>query len=220
MIADYTLIRSKRKTLALYIRENGAEVRAPLKMPKSEIDRFVESKEKWIKKKTDELSARLERRKESSLLGIKYFIYRGENYPIVVKKVGRAEFDGERLCMPPSLTQDQVKEAYTYIYRSLANRDLTEKTLRFAQKMSVIPSAVKINSAKKRWGSCSAKKSINYSWRLIAAHDDVIDYVIVHELAHLKQMNHSARFWLIVEDIFPDYRSRRKKLNELQISID
>ena len=82
--------------------------------------------------------------------------------------------------------------------------------------MSVTPSAVRINGAKTRWGSCSGKKSINFSWRLIMASDDVIDYVVVHELAHLLELNHSARFWAVVEKILPDCRERRKQLRELQ----
>ena len=79
-----------------------------------------------------------------------------------------------------------------------------------------MPSAVKINGAKTRWGSCSSKKSINFSWRLIKADDDVIDYVVVHELSHITEMNHSPNFWAIVENILLDYRERKVKLKRLQ----
>jgi hypothetical protein len=86
--------------------------------------------------------------------------------------------------------------------------------------MSVTPIAVKINSAKTRWGSCSNKKSLNFSWRLIMADDDVIDYVVVHELAHLREMNHSPRFWAVVEAVLPDYRERKLKLRALQAKLN
>ena len=86
----------------------------------------------------------------------------------------------------------------------------------FAKRMDVTPTAIKINGAKTRWGSCSAKKSLNFSWRLIMADDDVIDYVVVHELAHIAEMNHSARFWALVEGALPDYQSRKAKLKALQ----
>ena len=82
--------------------------------------------------------------------------------------------------------------------------------------MGVTPIAVKINSAMRRWGSCSSRMSLNFSWRLIMADDAIIDYVVVHELAHIKEMNHSARFWAVVESVLPDFRERKRKLKELQ----
>lgn len=78
----------------------------------------------------------------------------------------------------------------------------------------------KINSAKTRWGSMSGKKSVNFSWRLILADDDIIDVVVVHELAHIKQMNHSDKFWAEVEKILPDWQEREKRLKELSCMIN
>ena len=98
----------------------------------------------------------------------------------------------------------------------LAKRDLNEKVVEYSQMMSVSPRTVKINNASSRWGSCSAKKSINFSWRLIMADDEVIDYVVVHELAHLFELNHSDKFWSIVKYTLPDYKARQKRLRELQ----
>lgn len=118
--------------------------------------------------------------------------------------------------MPPNLNPEQIKSDCVQIYRMLAKRDLTNKVLDFAKRMAVMPIAIKINSAKTRWGSCSSKKSLNFSWRLIMADDDVIDYVVVHELAHITEMNHSTKFWTIVEDVLQDYRKRKIKPKELQ----
>jgi predicted metal-dependent hydrolase len=98
----------------------------------------------------------------------------------------------------------------------LAKQICTGKTLDFAKQMKVMPAAVKVNGATARWGSCSAKKSLNFSWRLVMADDAVIDYVVVHELAHITEMNHSARFWAIVAGMLPDYKERQKRLKELQ----
>ena len=75
--------------------------------------------------------------------------------------------------------------------------------------------AVKINSAKGRWGSCSGKNSLNFSWRTVLASDDAIDYVVVHELAHTIEHNHSSRFWNIVEKTLPDYRRRESEFKAL-----
>ena len=213
---DYTLTRSKRKTVALYIRAGGVEVRAPLKTPERNIDQFVASKEKWITDKLTELNDRAARRERFSLDYGDTVFYRGNEYPIAAKDGNRLGFDNERFYMPPNLTPERIKRACVQIYRMLAKCDLTEKALAFAKQMSVMPSAVKINGATTRWGSCSAKKSLNFSWRLIQASDDMIDYVVVHELAHITEMNHSDRFWAIVEGVLPDYRERKARLKELQ----
>ena len=213
---EYTLARSKRKTVALYVRYGRVEVRAPLAMPKPEIDRFVASKEKWI---TDRLARSQDQSRRRESFGLNYgdtVPYRGKNYPIAAKSGNRIGFDDAAFFIPPGLTPERIKSACVQIYRMLAGRDLPKRTLEFAKRMAVMPTAVKINGAAARWGSCSAKKSINFSWRLVMADDAVIDYVVVHELAHLIEMNHSARFWAIVEGILPDYGKRRDRLKELQ----
>ena len=213
---NYTLNRSKRKTLALYVRDWGVEARVPLHMPKAEVDRFVASKEKWIASKQAILAERNSQRESFALAYGDRLAYRGAEYPIAEKDGGRIGFDNERFYMPPGLGPDQIKLASVQIYRMLAKRDLTKKALDFAKQMSVMPSAVKVNNATARWGSCSAKKSLNFSWRLIMADDDVIDYVVVHELAHIIELNHSDRFWSIVEAVLPDFRERKSRLKELQ----
>ena len=191
----YTLHRSKRSTIALYVRNGKVEVRAP---------RLAES------------SARQEQRGMFALNYGDMTLYGGQAYPIVAKPGNRVGFDGERFFLPPSLTAERIKSACVQIYRMLAKRDLTNKVLDFAKRMGVMPSAVKVNGAKTRWGSCSGKKSLNFSWRLILAEDDVVDYVVVHELAHITEMNHSGRFWAIVESLLPDYKERQQRLKTLQ----
>ena len=217
---EYTLTRSKRRTVALYIRDGVLEVRAPLKMPKAMIDEFVASKEKWAADKLVASARRLEQRESFTLAYGDCVLYRGRPYPITAREGRRAGFDSEGFYLPPDLPPGQIKAACVKIYRMLAKRDLTERALRFAGQMSVAPATVKINGAKTRWGSCSGRKSLNFSWRLIMAADDVIDYVVVHELAHLTEMNHSARFWAIVEGVLPGYRKQRAKLKELQHRLD
>jgi len=214
-MTDYTLIRSSRKTTAIYVRNGGVEVRAPLKKSKDEIDRFVASKEKWI---TGNLAKSREQARMREAFSLNYGAtvrYRGREYPIAARSGNRTGFDDTEFYMPPGLTSEQIQAACIRIYLMLARRDLTAKTLDFAGRMGIKPSAVKINGAKTRWGSCSAKKSVNFSWRLVVADDALIDYVIVHELAHLSEMNHSARFWAVVEGVLPDFRERRAQLREL-----
>jgi len=213
---DYTLVRSKRKTCAIYVRNGTVEVRAPLRIPKSDIDKFVASKENWITKNLAQSQANAEQRGNFELHYGDKLLYRSDEYPIAAKPGNRVGFDDTKFYMPPDLSSERIKHACVQIYRMLAKNFLTEKTLDFAKQMRGSPTAIKINGAKTSWGSCSAKKSLNFSWRLIMADDGVIDYVVVHELAHITEMNHSARFWAIVAGVLPDYKQRQKRLKELQ----
>jgi len=212
----YTLTRSKRKTLTLYIRNGNIEVRAPLRMPKRDIERFITSKEKWILNNIT-LSQKQEIQRENFNLNYGDTVL-CRNKPCTITAIDEKfiRYNDERFFIPSGLTPDQIKHACVQVYKMVAGRDLTVRTHEFAKRMSVMPTAVKINNAKSRWGSCSAKKSINYSWRLIMADDEVIDYVIVHELAHIIELNHSKRFWAVVESILPDYKTCKIRLKELQ----
>ncbi|MCL2399945.1 MAG: M48 family metallopeptidase [Defluviitaleaceae bacterium] len=213
---EYSLTHSKRKTVGIYIRDGKVEVRAPLKYPKSEIDQFVASKEKWI---VNNLAKSQKQAKQKAAFALNYgdtISFRGTAYPLVTKVGKRAGFDGECFYLPPKLESDLIRDVCVKIYRHLAKKHLTDRVAIYAEKMGVTPADVKINSAKTRWGSCSSQKNINFSWRLIMADDDVIDYAVVHELAHIIQMNHSEKFWLTVENVLPDYKMCKVRLQKLQ----
>jgi len=215
-MTSYNLTRSNRKTIAIQIRNGVVEVRAPLRTPMQVIDNFVKLKEGWISERLAISSERAESRKYFTLTYGDLVTYRGKQYHITEKPGDRVGFDGESFYMPPGLSPRQVRAACIQIYRQLAERYITKRAFMLALIMSVLPSAVRINSAKARWGSCSVKQSVNFSWLLIMADDDVIDYVIVHELAHIKELNHSANFWAVVERVIPEYRELKARLSDLQ----
>jgi len=183
-------------------------------MPKSEIDKFVASKQKWLTDKLSQSEERVNLRENFSLTYGDTVTYRGKRYKIT--ESSRVGVSDNCFYVRAGLPSEQIKADCVKIYRILAECDLAEKVRDYAAIMGVTPTAVRINGANTRWGSCSAKKSLNFSWRLIMADDGVIDYVVVHELAHISEMNHSARFWAIVESVLPDYRERQKRLKELQ----
>ena len=214
---NYTLLRSNRKTIAIRITEKGTvEVRAPYKISESEIDRLVHTKETWI---MEHLEARKQINEQKSTFSLNYgdsVLFMGKEYPICAKSGHSVGFDESCFYMPENLNDREIKFAVIQIYKMLAKNVLTDKVIKYARKMLVIPTDVKINSAKKRWGSCSGKNSINFSWRLIMAQDDIIDYVVIHELAHICEHNHSIRFWTIVENILPDYKEKQEGLKILQ----
>lgn len=177
---EYELTRSKRKTLALYVRRDGRlEVRAPLRTSKAYIDDFVCQKQDWIESTRNKLAAR---REEKQII---------------------------------RLTAGEVAQ-----YKKQAKAYMQQKCQYFSDCMGVRCSEMKINGAKTRWGSCNRKGGINFTYRLLFVPEELIDYVVVHELAHLKEMNHSAGFWSIVEQTMPDYKARRKKLREYEHQVE
>ncbi len=113
------------------------------------------------------------------------------------------------------LTRDQAEE-----YRRHARWLLAQKTWQWAGKMEVSYGRITIRQQATRWGSCSGKGNLNFNWKLALLPEELVDYVVVHELAHRREMNHSPRFWRIVEEQLPDYRERRKRLREYETDIE
>ena len=214
---EYTVIRSKRKTIAIHItRDAAVEVRVPLKLAQSEIERFVQLKKDWIAKHLAVISERANERAAFVLnYGDKVFVM-GKPCVIVAYDGKRAKYADGCFYMPKSLDSNQIKAACVRLYKLIAKDGLVRRTMDYASCMGIESSAVKINSATTRWGSCSGRDNINFSWRLIMAADDVIDYVVVHELAHIVEHNHSDRFWAVVQSVLPDYKTRQKRLKALQ----
>lgn len=112
--------------------------------------------------------------------------------------------------LPDYVENPELEKAY----RQKARERITQRTDYFAALMGVSYNRISIGAAKTRWGSCSARGNLNFHWKLILMPPQVLDYVVVHELAHRKEMNHSPRFWAEVETMLPDYKQRRKWLKE------
>ncbi|GAB1475463.1 M48 family metallopeptidase [Bacillota bacterium] len=214
---EYILIRSKRRSIGLRITEEAKlEVRAPLKASKADIDHFLISNLNWINRHLTVMEQSAANRAEFIVNYNNTVPLQGREYQITAREGKRAGFDGDCFYLPSGFNPDEVKAAIVKVYKLLAKKLLTNKVLDYSKQMGVMPTAVKINGAKTRWGSCSSRNSINFSWRLVMAEDYVIDYVVVHELAHILEHNHSERFWQVVAMVLPDYKSRQKKLKELQ----
>ncbi len=120
-------------------------------------------------------------------------------------------FDGNSFLIPNG-TDEEKHNSLTTLFKGIARKYLTERCLKLSKKTGLAPAQIRLGSANGRWGCCTAKKAIIFSWRLIHCPPDVIDYVICHELAHLREMNHSKKFWQEVEKICPDCKVLREKL--------
>lgn len=192
------------------------EVRAPLRLPKREIERFYEQKRGWVEEHLLQMQRRLQERAQYRF-GQKLTLL-GKSYPVRLAGESGPVFDGACFYLPQE--EQAARAAAEKFYRAYANGLLRERLSFFAAKMRVSPSAVRINGAAQRWGSCSGKGSINFSWRLIAAPPDAVDYVVVHELAHLLHHDHSGQFWRAVENVLPDYKRRRQLLCKAQQTLE
>ncbi|MCI5899474.1 MAG: SprT family zinc-dependent metalloprotease [Firmicutes bacterium] len=175
VISEIKVIRSSRKTMVLEIIKDGTIlVRAPYRMPESEIRRFIQEKSDWIEKHVQ----RIEERQRT---------------------------------LPPveGLTMKDIRKL-----ADQASVVIPKRVEYFAEKIPVTYGRITIRNQKTRWGSCSSKGNLNFNCLLMLAPPEVLDYVVVHELCHRKEMNHSERFWREVENILPDYRERKKWLKE------
>lgn len=220
---DCQVIKSDRKTLAIEIsRKNGVVVRAPRYMKQQEIWKILKEKSAWIFAKEAEL------KKQTELLEQRNLQYgSGEKIPFLGKEylLCISENKANRSCyiktqenrleiVTPDLEVSVLKEAIHRWYIEQAGIVTAQRTAFYAEKMGVSYGRITIRSQKTRWGSCSAKGNLNFNWNLILFPLEILDYVVVHELAHRKEMNHSAAFWKEVEAILPDYKERRSFLKK------
>lgn len=209
----YTLVRSNRKTLGITIeRNNDIIVRAPQDCPIDVIDDFFEGKKFWIYQKMAE-----KRLIEDELPPKKYvngegFLYLGKSYRLQIVD------DGVPLKLSHGYFElnqkyaDKGRETFTKWYREHALPIIEKRVDIYKSILGVEPSDIRVLDLKFRWGSCSSAGTINIHWKTILAPMPIVDYVVVHELVHLKEKNHTQRFWDIMGSVLADYEKRKEWL--------
>ncbi|MDD3920434.1 MAG: SprT family zinc-dependent metalloprotease [Eubacteriales bacterium] len=210
----YALIRSRRKTIAIRILpDGGVEVRAPLRTPKAYIDAVVMDKAAWIKQKSAEMETKAQVYPPHRFLeGERFFLLGEPLYLTYCGGIKKPLWEEDRLLIPQA-EPERVKAMLERWYKALAREFFTERLNLYAPLCGVTYRSVKLSSADGRWGSCSRSGNINLTWRLIMAPADIIDYVAVHELCHIKAPNHQSEFWASVQTVIPDYKEKRAWLN-------
>ncbi|MBW6515910.1 MAG: M48 family metallopeptidase [Candidatus Cloacimonetes bacterium] len=207
------IIRSNRKTLSLTVTPDAELIiRAPYHLSEARIIEFVQHKNDWIRKR---IGIALETRpKERRFDEGASILYLGEEYPISYREHTEQIIElGDKLFFN-SKAQPKIREILVAWYIYQGYQIIPQRVKELSEKFNYRPNDVKITKAERRWGSCSSKGSLCFSWRLMMAPLEVIDYVIVHELVHLEVRDHSSRFWKRVESFMPDFRQRKKWLRE------
>ena len=212
---SYTLVRSRRKNLALVVSKDATlTVRAPLRVSVGHIESFVAQNTDWIRRTVERMRLRFssgERRYADGEL----FWYLGESYPLRVSETAKhsLEFLNGEFVLSARFW-DRAKDRLCAWYKREAKKILVARVAFFAEQHGFLYRSVRISAAQTRWGSCSGKGHINFSFRLVMAPLFVIDSVVAHELAHLAHPNHSKQFWRAVADILPDFETGRQWLKE------
>lgn len=212
--------RSSRKTLCLRVRDDGeAEVLAPYRTSASEIVRLLEGYAPKIAAECEKQKQLAAERTAFTLdYGSKVRFLGGER-EIRVGEVGFVSYDEEAFYVPPSLSADGIRAAAVAVYKLAAKEYLCYRVPIISEKMGLEPLAVKINSATSHWASCSRKSSLNFSFYCMMAEPAAVDYIIIHELCHMLEFNHSPKFWTEVERYCPDHKRYRSYLRELWKAI-
>ena len=206
------IIRSRRRTISLEVtKEATLIVRAPLRAPVQIIDRFIREKQDWIEKKLTEARSRPEAPHRTFANG-ELFMFLGKTYPLEVLPESDA---GISLCEKFYIGESRLPECRDLLrawYEQRAMEIFPARVTGFAAILDYRPKKIRVSDTRRRWASCSTSGTLSFCWRLVLAPPEVIDYVIVHELVHMRQPDHSPRFWEKVGQAMPGYKEHREWL--------
>lgn len=212
---------NRRKTASVKIVDGLVQVIVPKRLSKQRIEDLINKRRAWIMDKL-RIHANRPPVTPKEYVNGECFPYLGKNYKL---KLVMADFIGAKLkdgyltvgmnsTVPASKTKQHVKDLITAWYIERAKERLEEKTNRYAKVLGLEPNSINVKEYKSRWGSCSTKGDISYNWKIILAPHNIADYVVVHELCHMLEHNHSPKFWKHVERTVADYKERKLWLRQ------
>lgn len=211
----YTLVRRKRRTIGFKVDGGGLTVSAPPREPYNYLEQLIQERAPWILTKLHEMEAqRLPPRTWQNgerllLLGdeLELNIYRTHRRAEPIRSVGKIWVG-----VPDTHDVEAIQTRVAQWYRRQAGQYFQTRLAWYAPHLGVVTPHLKLSNAKTTWGMCLSSGVIRLSWRLIKAPQPQIDYVVAHEIAHLKHMNHSRAFWDTVAQLYPDYQRQRQAL--------
>jgi predicted metal-dependent hydrolase len=208
----------RRRTLALSVDEEGLAVHAPWRASRRRIEQFVIESSNWVQRKLREWS-RFQPRAQRWVAGSEV-PYLGLPLRLQLRKATRVQATVEPatselwIALPDPHSEANVRQAAVALYRRLALEHFAARIDHYCPTLNVRPARLLLSNARSSWGSCKHNGEVRLNWRLLQTPQHVIDYVVVHELVHLKHMNHSRRFWRLVEQTFPPHKLARDYLEE------
>ena len=214
----YHLERRSRRTVGMRVSPDGLTVHAPKKISQSQLEHLLLTKADWIQKK-------LEAQQNNALAPMQWqdgtsLLLLGNDIILSVKHDTRSralEYQPGVLHVALPTPEDEATIAHKVLqwYRKQALTDFGRRLEILSAKLGVPTPPLFLSNARSRWGSCNSRGEVRLNWRLLQAPPHIINYVICHELAHLKQMNHSAKFWAVVASLCPDYKQAENELKKL-----
>ena len=211
------LVRSaKRRTVCIRIADDGmAELLIPSAMSVADARAIGEKYRDWIRTRCRERQ-NLNEKREAFALSVGDRVRCLGGWRIITahdaKTVG---YDASAFYVPRGMEGERLRQAVMQIYRLCAKNYITARVSELSARMGLEPVSVKINAAKSHWATCSKKNTLNFTWYAIMADPGAIDYIIIHELCHMREFNHSPRFWALVGSYCPDYERHKRRLAEL-----
>ena len=214
----YFLEHRARRTVGLKITENGLVVHAPKRIFAFQLNQILQDKSNWILSKLQHRAATQVEKIE--WIDGEHLHYLGQDIQLQIlenssNKLPNFNVNTLTLVTPTPNNHALVSRKIIQWYKKQAALDFNRRLEILAAKLGVATPPLTLSNAKSRWGSCNSRGEVRLNWRLLQAPPHIINYVICHELAHLKEMNHSAKFWAVVERLFLNYKAAEKELKIL-----
>ena len=221
-MVEYRLLRSQRRSIGFLIDDEGLRITAPKWVTIAEIENAIQEKQRWIFTKLNERRERYARRLQPQMQWRDgaTLPYLGNDITLRILTVQSSgvTFDDTAkelaVSLPPEASEQQLKDRVQGWLQAEAKRIFAARLPIYVEKLGASYQSFTLSSAARQWGSCTADGRIRLNWRLVHFALPMIDYVIAHELSHLREMNHSPRFWATVQSIFPEFDSVRKALRD------
>ncbi|MBX9899626.1 MAG: M48 family metallopeptidase [Burkholderiaceae bacterium] len=221
-LIEYEFLRSKRRSIGFVIGESGLRITAPRWVTLADVEQAIQEKQHWILRKLNERRDLASQRAQFEVRwedGARFPLL-GKNIQLRINNlqnvgIAFAEESGElTVCLPHDASEQQLKDRVQGWLQQKAKEVFLQRLPVFAEKLGVTYHSMSLSSANSRWGSCNSLGKIRLNWRLIHFAPEIIDYVIAHELAHLKEMNHGPQFWAAVQSVFPDFENAKQSLKQ------
>lgn len=213
MIEPKQIIRTNRHSLALTINEKGELiVHAPKNMPMFEIVNFIEKKEDWISQKTESINDILTKNK--NIVEYREIFFLGKRYKVVeTKGVDSPYITKDSILIGQCKTQTKKQKMLKDWYLQNVDDVLMPRVQKLVEFMKLKYKSINIINSKAKWGMCDSKQNLYFNWKLLMLSPEIVDYVIIHELSHLLELNHSPKFWRIVGAVLPNYKHSKDIIN-------